>query len=298
MSKYVVVEIPNKPEILEGLKNGTLEQVGGVIREAKTGKIVAHLRDVGDLTKILNDFNSQLSHIVNLQYLNLGLGFLNLSVTTISAIYLAKRLNDLEKKLDEVLKFIQEIYTDVKDIKDIMVHHSLLLALKNYDSINLFKDEKLRYNELINVKNNFESSITLLEILMERLLYDIEKNPKRLNELVYIMRLYILATEGLAKVYIDFNELDVTYRKYEISLKNLTNIFSTLKKLALSSPKEIKIPLPPQTRIELKNNVNGIKILKGKTLELEYIDKNNIPFNEWKSLTDGKKENLYFIIET
>ena len=44
----VLLEVPTKIE--EGLADGTLERVGGVIRHSKNGQIVAHLREGGQIS--------------------------------------------------------------------------------------------------------------------------------------------------------------------------------------------------------------------------------------------------------
>ena len=71
----VLLEVP--PAIVQGLANGTLERVGGVIRNSRNGQIVAHLREGGQISS-----NSQLT-----QGLMGGLlGHAGMSSATISTI--------------------------------------------------------------------------------------------------------------------------------------------------------------------------------------------------------------------
>ena len=107
----VLLEVP--PKIEEGLADGTLERVGGVIRNSRNGQIVAHLREGGQISS-----NSQLT-----QGLMGGLlGHTGMSSATIRHIifrttvlkttivgftllmlrrYFEKRIKDLEKQIKE-----------------------------------------------------------------------------------------------------------------------------------------------------------------------------------------------------
>lgn len=276
--------------IIEGLKTGKYTQIGGVIRDSVNKQIVAHLRDVGDPSIIKEIFqNSQLAHIANLQYLNLGLGVMNLSATAISTLYLAKRINDIEKKLNEILNKLEEIAKDVETIKKIVVYKNLLTALNRYKNIHTFRNPDLINDELKNIRNHFEEALSTFYIVLNT----IKEEPNITNEFIHFVRLYIIATEGLAKTYLDLNEINAAYSKYEDHIKNIKEFNSLFIELG----KNYRISFPPEIRIELKNNVISTKFIEGRMLELEYIDKKNISFPEWKKLTDGREDNIYVIVE-
>lgn len=89
-------------EINTGLVNGSYERVGGVIRDSKTKKIVAWLREATSQTSVAN-----FSGIVS--SLSLGTSLLNLGITTIGFALILRQLAVVEKRLQSIERTLEQI---------------------------------------------------------------------------------------------------------------------------------------------------------------------------------------------
>lgn len=93
-------------KVVRGLLIGKYERVGGVIRDAKTKRIVAWLRSVGDnvqidVTKLIN--------LGPLMQLTAATSLLNLSVTAVGFVMVMQRLVAIQRKLDEIAQVLEQI---------------------------------------------------------------------------------------------------------------------------------------------------------------------------------------------
>jgi hypothetical protein len=117
--------IGNSPEIIEGIRNGTLQIWGGVIRHVKgtdnAGQIVAHLKFPSDPQQIEEGLNAlkqvvgqsiqttqagfdalqgSMSVLQSLQTANLVLSGLNLAVSAAGFAIVCRKLGEISRKID------------------------------------------------------------------------------------------------------------------------------------------------------------------------------------------------------
>jgi tetratricopeptide (TPR) repeat protein len=93
-------EIPNW--ITQGIYSGEYIRIGGVIREAKSKRIVAILREVlPDISKPVN-LLAQISSVASV--LNLGISVLNLGVSVVGFSLLLKKISEVENSLKDCFK--------------------------------------------------------------------------------------------------------------------------------------------------------------------------------------------------
>jgi hypothetical protein len=86
-------------EIAEGLRNGTLERVGGVIREPQTKQVVAWLRET----------TPNASQMSTLLQLGSVVSVLNLGVSVMGFAVINKRLNELEQRLQQAQEILNKL---------------------------------------------------------------------------------------------------------------------------------------------------------------------------------------------
>lgn len=86
-------------EIAEGLKNGTLERIGGVIRDPQTKQVIAWLRET---TPNVSPVSSLLQVSATASVLNLGISVMGFAVIN-------QRLNELEQRLQQAQEALNKI---------------------------------------------------------------------------------------------------------------------------------------------------------------------------------------------
>ena len=134
----VEVVPPNDETILNGLQTGIYKITGGVIREVSNGRIVAHMREVGNIR--VESLTSVVSPI--LPYLNLGVGLLTLSAVAASTFFISKQINQIGNSLERLFEELSQIKKDIELIKAIEVFKDLKIALQF--SENFIKDKQLK----------------------------------------------------------------------------------------------------------------------------------------------------------
>lgn len=301
VSPYIV-GIPNRPDIIEGLRNGTLVITGGVIRDLK-GRIAAHLVDIGDtktiqewLNKLPPDIELKLSTIGTIQYLSLGLSVLNLTAITISTVHLSKKLIEISNKIDDVLNHVKEIYIDVKDIKDLLIYKDLIKAAQRYGDIHSFKDPILREKEIQSIIDAIEESLAIFSIIIEKIANYSEDLPNIINKLIPLIRMYIYASDLRGKVYMDLNELDVSHSKYKKSVEFIKTFHNKILSAIYPDKGYLQMPILPETQIELKKNFIANEFLKSRALEIQNLKEIGLNIDEYKKLTENKEEGIYLLV--
>jgi len=94
--------IPKK--IVEGLESGIYERVGGGIRESGTKRVVTWLREGG-----IHKFPPLPPPIGHLLNISASASVLNLGVSTMGFGLVLKRLQDLEKRLNETQELLNKL---------------------------------------------------------------------------------------------------------------------------------------------------------------------------------------------
>ena len=159
----VVFDVP--PEIVRGLATGTLERVGGVIREQGSKQVVMWLREGGQLAKnsnlaggVLksllnvgsggltgvafgtldavvaanrhNQIMQQFSSLTNLVTMVGGIGVLNIATTVVSTAIILKRIGDLEQAIKNLNVAIAKQFAQDRQIK---MEAAILAATNAFD---------------------------------------------------------------------------------------------------------------------------------------------------------------------
>ena len=190
----VLLEIP--PAIAQGLANGTLERVGGVIREVGNKQVVAWLREGGQLVNNTNIVNGlmgnlaqagQISSVTGIldtvvsarsQYLVLkglraiemqvqffgAVSLLNIAISTVTLLNMIQRFQALEKQIQAVYKGIVTEFN-----RDRQVHlETTLNGFRNMIEAegDSYKQEAPRLNE--NLDGAGQQILRDVKVMLER----------------------------------------------------------------------------------------------------------------------------------
>lgn len=139
MITQILFEIPAAYEA--AVSAGSLLQVGGLLKDAATGQIVAHLQESGIAHSLLSkalgasmgpvglaaeglnvasgvytavevtQMKSMIASLQTLQYATLGVSLVGVGITVAGFVYMHKRFNALDVRLDELMKSIQSEFT-------------------------------------------------------------------------------------------------------------------------------------------------------------------------------------------
>lgn len=134
----VAFEVPK--QIAEGLASGTLQRIGGVIRDTE-GKVRLMLRETGELRQVLESgvpippaVTEQLNAVARSLGVVSGLQVLTLGVTVAGFAMIADRLNQIDKTLAKMLEAMNELRNDVhwmSSVRDTERAAALAAALEN-----------------------------------------------------------------------------------------------------------------------------------------------------------------------
>ncbi|MEH1884447.1 hypothetical protein [Nostoc sp.] len=96
--------------IIKGIADGTLERVGGVIREVGSKHIVTWLREQGSPTgNQLGELGRSMLLTQGILQVTSAVSILNLGVSVIGFAVIAQRLKELEQRLQQAQKLLNNI---------------------------------------------------------------------------------------------------------------------------------------------------------------------------------------------
>lgn len=115
-------------EIAFGVNDGTLERVGGIIRDTQTKQVVAWLRES------VSEFSGSLPLGSVASILSLGVSTLNLAISVMGFTMVANRLNEIEKKLQQTQEILLKSNQELASKIDLSFYANFYAALNLADS--------------------------------------------------------------------------------------------------------------------------------------------------------------------
>jgi hypothetical protein len=235
--------------IKQGLLDGTLERVGGVVREIGSKKVVAWLREISEnsdqviSTVLVPSTVSTLSSILN--PLGAVSSILNLAVSTMGFIIVRKRLGIIEQQLEQVQgKIDLSFYSNFKAALDLAFNAFTMTDLDNrktsaFQAINRFLEVEHQYTKLADneiesgspVADEYLSTLCLAYVTEVRCYLELEELDtarRRLQEGVTVLR---PRYEKHIKTLLTSNPAAYLHPclKEQVGLKRLTKVYQWLK---------------------------------------------------------------------
>jgi hypothetical protein len=259
--------------IVEGLVNGTLERVGGVVRDASTKQVVMWLRDTatntissggipsfdpvtGVLNLVMKAVNTGISingfKAVN-QRLDLMQGILtvtsaasilNLGVSVIGFALILQRLKEIEKNLQKN----QELLTKIDQKIDLSFYANFRAALDLADHAFTMSKEENRRSSALNAINRF---LEAQHIYLDYADKELEKDDRSIRPQIvkdYLSTL-CLAYIAESRCYLELEEFETAAKRFREAKKQIhTRIGKYVDALLSSNP---SIYLHPSLKEEI-----------------------------------------------
>ncbi|WP_240112412.1 hypothetical protein [Pseudomonas aeruginosa] len=274
----VVFKVP--AELAGGLANGTLERVGGVIRDSVTKKVVAWLRE-GDMisyeppSEILN---SQLSQLMGQGQMLMGLQVANLAVSAVGFAMIYRKLQGIERQLvgiDSKVMRLQE-GQDWLDTKQLLARLAPLgAAMQVLREIPHYRERSHVTQQLLSADRSFSEAQTYFhQVLLQTL--NKGQEYRRAEEFGVSYRAWLMAGQGRMQAMSEIGEQDVAFRIAE-SLKSehakfgkrLTEVVSDPLRRLSGGQETIKAGAILQQIGQ--QAVQAHQILRGNVLQLEFM---------------------------
>ncbi|MBN3887937.1 MAG: hypothetical protein HWQ43_01720 [Nostoc sp. JL31] len=192
--------------IIKGIADGTLERVGGVIREVGSKHIVTWLREQGSPTE------NQLGKIGRSMLLTQGIlqvtsavSILNLGVSVIGFAVIAQRLKELEQQLQQAQKLLNHINRKI----DLSFYANFRAAIElATNAFTMTKTENRRSSALQAINRFLEAE----HIYTEFADIEIEQKSQIADEYLLTLSLAYLAE---ARCYLELEEQETALRRFQ-----------------------------------------------------------------------------------
>lgn len=309
MSLPIQVFFALAPHIAKGLANGTLERVGGVIRDKATKKIVAWLRDLSpsvthtlnpingilnlvasganaaisikgfaDVNKRLDGIENQLDNIEQtlqvtqkLLQINSAVNVLSLGVSVMGFAVIYQRINEIENRLKQSEELLNKINCKI----DTTVYANFRAGIEL--AVNAFTMTKMenRRNSALQAINRF---LEAEHIYKEYTVNEMSKKSQIIEE--YILTLS-LAYISEARCYLELEEQETAIRRFQ----------EGTKVLKLLTNKYVEIMLTSNPAVYLHPQFQGKIDLRRITKIYQWID----PNLDESAVFDMQRQNLFKI---
>jgi tetratricopeptide (TPR) repeat protein len=215
--------------IVKGLRDGTLERVGGVIREVGSKRVITWLREVN--SSPFKDLAPQ-----GILQVTSAASILNLGVSVIGFVVIAQRLKELEQRLQQAQKVLNNINRKI----DLSFYANFRAAIElANNAFTMTKTENRRSSALQAINRFLEAE----HIYAEYTDIEIEQKSQIIDEYLLTLSLAYLAE---ARCYLELEEHDTAISRFqEGSIAIRSRIQKYVKLLLTFNP---AVYLQPQFR--------------------------------------------------
>lgn len=180
--------------LVQGLKSGILERVGGIIREIDTARVVAFLRELDGLKNVASDLAGLLGG-------GAALGVLNLGVATMGFMVVHRRVRGIEERLQRTQESLEHLHRKI----DLGFYANFGAALNLADGAFVMRDPKNRGAHATEAINRLMEAIHHYSALLS------DPRGGAHGSDAYLATL-CLAHVAVARCYLELDELDLAAR--------------------------------------------------------------------------------------
>ena len=305
----VTLETPSW--IREGLDRGSLMREGGVVRW-KDGRIAMFLRESSGLSRELANgslpssplLSSQMSHLQSLSMFSLGTQVLNLGVSTVGFAIVISKLNKIQGQMDQALSKLDEIQERVEWIsrkQDLEVLAKMKAAIEIAgNAINLvaaatrrdmLKESLYKLTEMASISKSWmDELISTKKYVSNPKLFDLYYRTWVCCNAAIVQCLLFLEEDDGATRYIQ-----EIYKKNEEIHQSYLHILQNFDRYPLQN---IRITIEDRQSLKDTNDLiqNTTDQIRGYQLEIEFVQQNDIPYDQWITVGDSEEPRLSFLV--
>ena len=305
----VTLETPSW--IREGLDRGSLMREGGVVRW-KDGRIAMFLRESSGLSRELANgslpssplLSSQMSHLQSLSMFSLGTQVLNLGVSTVGFAIVISKLNKIQRQMDQALSKLDEIQERVEWIsrkQDLEVLAKMKAAIEIAgNAINLvaaatrrdmLKESLYKLTEMASISKSWmDELISTKKYVSNPKLFDLYYRTWVCCNAAIVQCLLFLEEDDGATRYIQ-----EIYKKNEEIHQSYLHILQNFDRYPLQN---IRITIEDRQSLKDTNDLiqNTTDQIRGYQLEIEFVQQNDIPYDQWITVGDSEEPRLSFLV--
>jgi tetratricopeptide (TPR) repeat protein len=219
MSLPVTVTFMLADWIVKGLKDGTLERVGGVIREVDSKRVITWLREVNSPPPQEIFLATQ-----GILQVTSAVSILNLGVSVIGFAVIAQRLKELEQRLQQAQKVLNNINRKI----DLSFYANFRAAIELANNALTMTNTENRRSSALQAINRF---LEAQHIYTEYTDIEIEQKSQIADEYLLTLSLAYLAE---ARCYLELEEHDTARRRFEEGAKVIRSRIQKYVKLLLT----------------------------------------------------------------
>jgi len=186
------------PEIIAvGLQNGTLERVGGVIRNSATKKVVAWLKE-GEGVQLEAPSNKLLGQLQTLSMnsnILMGMQVANLAVSAAGFALLYQKLGVIERKIDALRDLLAQVkdgqaWQEEKQFLEYLAQ--LRVGMQSLEEMDSYSDPREGRSNVMQIDNSVLRAQNYFALVISRI-HDKQESYKRSEELALTYRAWVMA---------------------------------------------------------------------------------------------------------
>ena len=250
--------------VVKGLQDGTLERVGGVIRDVTSKKIVTWLRDSNSLdpsvisvaSEGFSDVNKRLDGVENqidsigqtlqvsqsILQVSTAASILNLGVSVMGFAVIAQRLNEIENQLKQAQELLNKINRKIDMSFYVNFRAGIELAI---NAFTMNKIENRRSSALQAINRFLEAE----HIYKDYTVNELSQKSQIIDK--YLLTLY-LAYIAEARCYLELEEHETAIRRFQEGTKVIRLLVNNYIEIMLTSNPAVYLHPEFEGQIDLK----------------------------------------------
>ena len=308
---FVDVTLKLPDWIKRGLADGTFTREGGVVRNGN-GEIVTFLRESSGLSQELAKghlpssplLSSQISSLRSLSTAALGMQVLNLGVSAIGFAVVVSKLNKIQAGLQEIHKKLDEVLFEVQWIsrkQDLEMVGKMKAALEIASTAVLASAADLRRQGLTDARNRLIESANLSRLFLGDLITT-KKYLSRSDLFDLSYRTWACSRIALVQCELFLDETKIAVQSMQRMREENEEIREAYL-YPLQHFDENPIPLiqmSEETKCMLKKIKelipNTTSQIAGYQQEIDFVQRKGLSWEEWNDVSDSEESKLLFLL--
>lgn len=267
-------------QFASGLIDGSIVRIGTLLKDSKSGYILAHVQETGLAHNLLDGVlsspfspistlssigeNIQLSHLTKLvdglktlQYASLGVSIAGIGVSTIGFMLMNKKLNKIQEQMSDYSQRIEQQFQELKE-REFRAHYSLIQGLyERADHAYHLSSSKREWQSIASALSN-ESAFFRGELVY--LL-----NQKEFDSMLFssLITSYGICNAGRTECLLLAGEMQAAVKTAETVAQHYT-MFDSLNSVELGQKSR-------QTQSKVKELVDGVRDAQDAAFTRPYL---------------------------
>lgn len=291
--------------IIKGLRDGTYERVGGVIRQSGTKRVVTWLGEIGEQavreSSEPSTLSSSMEAIFGNNQIALGMQVANLAVSAAGFAAVLHKLHIVEQKINEANARLQHLHEDQQwlDSKQCLEHLAVITSgARQVSELASYQNQENVQVKLHHIDNAIMTACSYFHLVIQKVFQE-NKEFQRSEELTIAYRAWVIAGQLSANIMMKMGEVGVAHERMATLVSQHAEYGNKISSVLTDMDKVLHPAIYSEASAALLHENLSLAgsahhILRGNALQLGFIKEENVQMPVYQG-SSNESMGLYMV---